>query len=140
MVDVVAMGALLARALPYLLQSADHVASRASAALGGATWEFAQRIWARLGERINERPAALEAVEDVAAAPDDAGARLALERQLSKVLAADAELAGEVDRLMGEAARAGVVRVAGDRNVTIGGAPITNAAIITGDGNTIGRS
>lgn len=136
MIEVAALGALLAPALPYLLKSADQVATQATDALGGVTWEFAQRVWAKVGGRLSERPAGREALEDVAAAPDDEGARFVLDRQLGKLLAADAELAAELEAVMREAQRAGLeIHVAGDRNATIVKSSLTNVSIITGDGS-----
>lgn len=139
MVDVIAVGALLAKALPYLAKPAEHLATRAADAIGQASWGFAQRIWAKVGGRLSERPAAQEAVEEVAAAPDDEGARFVLERQLAKLFEADPDLAAEVEGIIAEAAAAGVVRVdvQGDRNVTLASSPVTNSSIISGDGNTI---
>ncbi|MDQ3678161.1 MAG: hypothetical protein M3401_15425 [Actinomycetota bacterium] len=140
MVDVVAVAALLARALPYLSKSADRVATQAGDAIGDAAWRFAQRIWAKVGGRLSERPAAQEAIDEVAATPDDEGARFVLERQLGKLFEAEPELAAEVEGVMSEAVAAGVVQVSvqGDRNVTITDSPITNSAIISADGNTVG--
>lgn len=135
MVDVVAVGALL---VPYLARSAERVATQASEAVGDAAWGFARRIWSKLGDRLAERPAAREAIDDVAAAPDDKGARAALERQLSKVLDADPQLAAEIEDVIREAAAAGVIEVRGARNVVLKDAGVTNSAIVSGDGNTIG--
>jgi hypothetical protein len=140
MVDVIAVGALLARALPYLATPAERLATRAADALGEASWDFAQRIWGKVGGRLNERPAAQEAVDEVAAAPDDAGARFVLERQLDKLFAADPALAAEVQDIMEQAAAAGAVHVnvQGDRNVTLTRSPVTNSTIISGDSSTVG--
>ena len=135
MVDVVAVGALL---VPYLSKSAERVATQASAAIGDAAWGFGRRIWSKLGDRLAERPAAREAIDDVAAAPDDKGARAALERQLSKVLAAEPQLAAEIEDVIKEAAAAGVIEVRGERNVVLKDASVTNSAIVSGDSNTIG--
>jgi len=140
MLDVIAVGALLSRALPYLAKPAERLATRAADALGEASWDFAQRVWGKVGGRLSERPAAQEAVEEVAAAPDDEGARFVLERQLDKLFAADPELAAEVEEIMAQAVAAGAVRVnvEGERNVTITNSPVTNSSIISGDSNTVG--
>ena len=140
MLDVIAVGTLLAKALPYLAKPAERLATKAGDAIGDASMEFAQRIWAKVGGRLSERPAAQEAVEEVAAAPDDEGARFVFERQLGKLFEADPELAAEVEEIMAEAVEAGAVRVnvEGERNVTITNSPVTNSSIISGDGNTVG--
>lgn len=137
MIDVAAVGALLAPALPYLLRSADHVGSQAAAVLGEKSWEYAQRLWQRLGPRLSERPAAQEAVEDVAAAPGDEDAQQVLAYQLRKLLERDAALAADVEELMAEAAQHVELRVVGDRNVTIAGR-VDRSTIISGDGNASG--
>jgi hypothetical protein len=137
MVDVVAVGALLAPALPYLLRPAEYVAAQAAQVLGDKGWEYAQRLWQKLGARVCERPAAQEAVEDVAAAPGDEDAQQVLTYQLRKLLERDAGLAAEVEELMAEAAQHVAIRVVGDRNVTVAGR-VDRSTIIGGDGNTVG--
>ena len=137
MIDVAAVGALLAPALPYLLRSADHVASQAAAAIGDKSWEYARHLWQKLGPRLSERPAAQEAAEEVAAAPGDEDARQVLAYQLRKLLERDGALAVEVEELMAEAAQHVELRVVGDRNVTIAGR-VDRSTIISGDGNASG--
>ncbi len=139
MIDVSAVVALLAPALPYLLRSADHVASQAAAVIGDTSWEYAQRLWQKLAPRLSERPAAREAAEDVAAAPNDEIAQHVLAYQLRKLLERDAGLAAEVEELMAEADQHVDIRVAGDRNVAIGGR-VDRSTIISGDGNVVGGS
>ena len=136
MIEVAAVGALLAPALPYLLKSADHVATQAADALGGTAWEFAQRVWAKVGGRLEERPAGRVAIEEVAASPADEGPRYLLDHELRKVLDADPGLAAELEEVMRAAQQAGVeIRVAGDRNVTAVDTTITNSSIVAGDRN-----
>jgi len=137
MVDVAALAALLAPALPYLTQAGERAASEASRALGDETWKYAKRLWDKLAGAISRRPAAREAVDDVAAAADDAEARVALVRQLRKLLEADPGLARDVEQLLGEATRAGVVS-SGARSIALGGSA-TNSIIITGDSVTVDR-
>ncbi len=137
MVDVVALGALLGPALPYLTRAGDQVASRAAEALGGHVWEHAQRLWDRLAGAVDERPAAREAVDDVAADPRDGEAVVALVRQLRKILESDPALAGEVEQLLGKARQAGVV-ASGARSVAVGGS-VSNSAIVTGDKSRVDR-
>ncbi len=136
MIEVAAVGALLAPALPYLLKSADQVATRAAEALGAVTWDFAQRVWAKVGGRLSERPAGRLAIDEIAKSPANEGLRVLLDHELGQLLTADAALAAEVDALMREAERAGVeIHVVGDRNATIVDATLTNVSIVTGDGS-----
>ena len=138
MVEVAALGALLAPALPYLLRAGEHAAAEASDALGRLSWEHAKRLWDRLGAAFGDRPAAQEAAEDAAAAPDYADTRVALARQLRKVMAADPELERDVEALFAEARQAGVVVAAGERSVAIG-RDAKNSIIVTGDDVSVDR-
>lgn len=137
MVDVAALGALLASALPYLIRAGDHVASEASRVLGDEAWRHAKRLWERLAGAVGGKPAAQEAADDVAAAPADAEAQVALVHQLRKLLEADPALAAEVERLLADAERAGVVARAS--SVAVGGSA-TNSVIITGDSARVDRA
>lgn len=137
MLDVVTLGALLRPALPFLIGAGEHVASRASEALGRGTWEHAQRLWDRLAGAVAAQPSACEAVEDVAANPHDGEAVVALVRQLRKILACDPALAAEVKQLLGEATQAGVV-ASGARSFAIGGS-VSSSTIVTGDNSGVDR-
>ena len=140
MIDVAAIGALLAPALPYLLKSADHAASQAATAIGDKAWVYAQRVWDKLAARLGDRPGAPEAAAEVAADPADEDARMVLEYHVRKLLERDAGLAAEVEELMAEAARHVQITVAGNRNVVVQDTDAKDVTIISGDGNTIGAS
>ncbi len=139
MIEVAAVGALLAPALPYLLKPAEHAAAQAASAIGEKTWEYAQRVWDKLSGHLHERPGAREAAQDVAADPTDEDAQHVLTYQLRKLLERDEELAAEIEALMAEAAQHVEIRVAGDRNVTMSDSVVKDATIVTGDGNTLGN-
>ncbi|MBW3653586.1 MAG: hypothetical protein M3N04_01465 [Actinomycetota bacterium] len=140
MIDVAAVAALLAPALPYLLKSAEHAASQAATAIGDKTWEYAQRVWDKLSDRLDERPGAREAAEEVAADPADEDAQHVLVYQLRKLLERDGALAAQIDAVMSEAAQHVEIRICGDRNVTMDDVVATDTTIVTGDGNTVGRN
>ena len=76
------------------------------------------------GGRLQERPAAVETVQEAAEAPDDTDVRAALAVQLRRILAADAALAEEVRRLLaGWPAEPGGTTVAaasGERSIAVG--------------------
>lgn len=135
--DVGGLTGLVAACLPFLVEAGRRFGEDAAAELGDNGWDIAKRIWQKLRPRVEERPAAKEAVDDVAAAPDDPRAVAALELQLEKVVAGDAALAAELEALLEEARASGVV-AAGDRSVAIGG-DVSGSTITTGDNNTIGR-
>ncbi len=123
--------------LPYLLKVGEKAAEEAGKKLGGDAWERAKTLWGKLRPGVEAKPAAKEAAQDAAAAPDDADARAALRHQLKKLLAEDPTLAADLTRLWEEAQAAGVnvnVTAGGERSVAIGGS-VSGSTIITGDRN-----
>jgi hypothetical protein len=123
--------------LPYLLKGGEKAAEEAGKKLGGDTWDRAKSLWAKLRPKVEDKPAAQEAVRDAAAAPNDEDIQAALRLQLRKLLGEDAVLAGEIERLWQEAQQAGItVIAAGERSVAIG-RDVTDSTIITGDQNVM---
>jgi hypothetical protein len=122
--------------VPFLVQMGQRSAEEAGRRLGEDAWEQAKALWARLAGRLEERPAAIETVREVAETPDDADVRAALEVQLRRVLAADAVLAEEVSRLLADwPARPGPTTVAaagGERAIAVGG-DVRHSILRTGD-------
>lgn len=135
--DISVLSGFLAPFLPYLVERGEQLGEEAARQLGAGAWSFAQRMWERLRPRVEEKPAAAEAAADVAAAPDDRRAIGALELQLEKLLAADAELAAAIEELLAQAQQAGAV-ASGERSVAVTG-DVTSSTFVTGDQNTIGR-
>lgn len=99
----------LAPFLPYLVRKGEAVADKAIDTLGGAAWERARALWGKLRPGIEEKEAAREVVDAVAADPADEAARGALAFQLRVLLQANPTLAGELDRMVQDARRAGVM-------------------------------
>ena len=129
----------LAPFMPYLLKAGEKAAEEMGKNLGSEAWEQAKALWSKLRPKVEAKSAALEAAQDVAAAPDDKDAQAALRLQLKKLLAADQALAKEVARLWEEAKAASVtVTASGDRSVAVGG-DVSGSAIITGDQNRVER-
>jgi hypothetical protein len=121
--------------LPYLLKAGEKAAEEAGKKLGGDAWDRAKGLWAKLRPKVEAKPAAQEAVQDAAAAPNDEDIQAALRLQLRKLLAEDAMLASEIERLWKEAQQKGTTVVAaGERSVAIG-RDVTSSTIITGDQN-----
>jgi hypothetical protein len=129
---------LLAPALPYLVAKTGDVATKgAIKKVGKEAWGVAQGLWEKLRPAVEASPAASEAVDDLAAEPDNQDCRGGLRARLRKLLEADPALAEEVARLIEEGRSAGVnVTSSGDRSVTVGGT-ISNNIIVTGDGNKV---
>jgi hypothetical protein len=134
--DPATLTAFLAPMLAALLRPGEALAERAAGDVGDSLWAHAGRLWARLRPAVEAKPAAEEAVRDVAEQPDSEGARQSLAWQLEKLLAADPELARDLDQLWADVPRGGVV--AGERGVAVGG-DISHSTIVTGDSNVLRR-
>jgi hypothetical protein len=120
-----ALVAALAPFLPYLVRAGQRAGGQVADELGDAAGQLAKDLWARLRPGVEEKPAAKEAVEDVAARPDDERARGALELQLEKLLRGDQGLARELAQMLEDAQRAGTisgdVHIGGDVRADRGG-------------------
>lgn len=126
----------LAPFLPYLLKVGEKAAEEAGKKLGGDAWERAKGLWGKFRPKVEARPAAREAMADVAAEPQNEDAQAALRLQLRKLLAEDEELAAEIGQQWAAAQVAGVTIIAsGDRAVAA--QSITGSIIVTGDRNTV---
>jgi hypothetical protein len=116
--------------LPYLLKATEKAAEEVGKKFGAATWDRAKVLWGKLLPKVEAKPAAQEAVQNAAAAPNDEDIQAALRVQLKKLLAEDAALAGEIAHLWQEAQQAGVtVIVVGERSVAIG-RDVTDSTLI----------
>ena len=135
--EIAALVAFLAPLLPALMNAAQELAAESAVkAVGKRAWALASRMWRRLSPSVEQKAAAQEAAERVAAAPDDVRARAALELQLEDLLRADAGLAQAIADLWAEGTREGVLVIAsGDRSVATGGN--IDGIVITGDDNTV---
>lgn len=127
----------LAPFLPYLLKVGEKAAEEAGKKLGNDAWEKAKALWGKLRPKVEAKPAALEATQDVAEAPDDSDAQAALRLQVKKLLTDDRSLAEEIAGLWDETRVARVTVIAsGQRSVATGG-DVSGSSIITGDQNRI---
>ena|GEM_PF-1952290 len=68
--------------------------------LGEDAPELLKKLWAKLRPKVEEKPAAVEAVQDVAKAPEDSRTQTGLSIQLQKILEADSTLAAEIAKLL----------------------------------------
>lgn len=87
---------ILSPFLPYLLKAGEKTAENIGSKFAEGGWERAQKLWAKLQPKLTAKPAAQEAVQDVANAPEDEDAQAALRQQLKKLLSEDAALATEL--------------------------------------------
>ncbi len=127
--------AFLAPFLPYVTKAGEKAAEEAGKKFGAAAWNQAKALWGKLWPKVEDRPAAQDAVENVANNPEDEHAREALRLQVKKVLAEDAGLAQEIAGMVQAGAQAGVIAMAlGERSVALGGDIVGSTVnISTGD-------
>ena len=124
--------------LPYLLKAGEKAAEETGKTVAGQSWEWGKSLWSKLKPGVEAKPAALEAAQDVAHAPEDEDLQVALRVQLKKLLTEDQSLAEEVSRWLEQGKAAGItVTASGERSVAIGG-DVKGSTIITGDKNKAG--
>ncbi|QQS45406.1 MAG: hypothetical protein IPM66_15860 [Acidobacteriota bacterium] len=112
---------------------AEKALEKAGEKITDESWQFGKPLLKKLLARIAKRPAALEAVEDLARQPDNSDNQTVMKVQLAKLFEADRELAAEIEQLVTNANRAGItinITASGDRSVA---AQNINAPVITGD-------
>ena len=123
--------------LPYLLKAGEKAAEETGKKAVDQSLEWGKSLWTKLKPKVEAKPAALEAAQDVAHAPEDEELRVALRVQLRKLLTEDQSLAEEVSHLLEQGKAAGnVVTASGERSVAIGG-HVKGSTIVTGDRNKV---
>ncbi len=90
----------LAPAMPYLISGGGELVEEAGKTLGEHGLDLLKTLWAKLRPKVEEKPTAAEAVQEVARAPEDADAQAALRLQLRKILEADVSFAAEIEKLL----------------------------------------
>lgn len=122
--------------LPYLLKAGEKAAEEAGKKLGADAWEWAKTLWGKLRPNVEAKPSVREAVEDAAAAPDDADAQAALRLQLRKLFADDEALATEMAQLWAKATANGVTIIAAGKR-SVAAQNIQGSLITTGNQNVV---
>lgn len=123
--------------LPALLKLGEEAEKEVVKKTVDAGWEEAQTVWHKIHPKLEAKPAALEAVQDVAVSPDNNDAQAALRQQLKKLLTEDESWAEEVAQIMAQGERTGVIVTAsGERSVAVGGG-VSGSTIVTGNDNKI---
>jgi hypothetical protein len=92
---------MLAPALPALVQGGQDLVVAASKDLSAEAWERIKKLWGLLRGRVDQKPAAAEAAQDVARTPEDPDALATLRHQIKKILAEDEAFAAEIAQLVG---------------------------------------
>lgn len=111
---------------PSLLNLGTKAAESAASKFGTDAWEKAKNLWVKLCPKVEAKPLAKGAVQELAQNPDDEDARETLTKQLQKILEADPTLAGEIECLLKDADD--IIRkvisisqsAQGDKNIIIG--------------------
>jgi hypothetical protein len=94
------LAAVLAPALPYLVEGGKTLVAKAGEELADGAWDKIKALWGRLRSRVEAKPAAADAVADVVKAPQDKDSVEALRIQLKKILAEDEAFAAEIAELV----------------------------------------
>jgi hypothetical protein len=143
--DIGLLVAFLTPFLPALLNISSKIFDGALEELGVDALHKAKSIWAALSPKLTAKPAAQEAVKDLAAAPDNPDLQATLRVQLQKLLDQDPTLAEILTAILNEPGTDGtpgtqiVQKVIGNRNQVIG--QNYGTAITTVEGNvTIGKT
>lgn len=124
--------------LPYLVKASEKAAEEAGKKFGGEAWDKAKSVWAKLGPKVEAKPAALDAVQDVAASSSDEDAIDSLRLQLKKLLKDDDQLASDIAQQLGPGGTSTHVIASGKGSVAVGRDAI-GSTIITGQGNSVGN-
>jgi hypothetical protein len=123
---------LLLPYLPILTSVSDNFQKGVAAATTSAALDVAKRLWHRVWPALQKESAAKEATEALANQdkPKDPDDVAAIRRALKKILAEDAALASDVERLVSQN-----ISIQKSIQQTIHG-PVTDSIVIAGDTNT----
>jgi hypothetical protein len=137
--DIITLTTFLTPFLPYLLKVGEKATEEAGKKFGegfGANaWEKAKALWSKLQPKVETKPMAKGAAEELANSPNDADAKETLQKQLKKFLDEDKNLYAEIARLMQEDSEA-ISQVVNTFNLTMSGNDNV-AQNFAGDGNKV---
>ncbi len=124
---------LLVPTLPYLIpvaaEAGKEVVKSAAGRITDATFQRAEMLWNRLLPRLQDKPAAFEAAQDLARMPEDSDAQAAFSLQVRKLLAEDSDLARDVANLLIDSSVH--ITASGERSVAAN--TVKDSIIVTGD-------
>jgi len=107
--------------VPYFQQAAGRLAERAGEAIADATLARVEALYQRLRAVLapgSYRGALLDGVQ---AEPDDPGRQEILKAELARLITADPQFAGQLERLVADAEQAGAVRVTATNSGMVAG-------------------
>ena len=124
--DFLTLTTFLAPFLPALINLGSKAAESAAEKFGEDAWEKAKSIWSKLNPKLESKPMAQGAAQELAENPEDEDAREVLAKQLKKLLESDPTLMADISQLFNEKSETvqKVVTISqqwtGDRNIVIG--------------------
>ncbi|MBV6626988.1 MAG: hypothetical protein KI793_29305 [Rivularia sp. (in: Bacteria)] len=136
--DIALLVKFLAPCLPFLLNVGNKAVEGAAQKLGEDVWRKATAVWSKLRPKVEAKPMAKGAAEELANSPNDTDALEILQKQLKKLLDEDKALAAEIAGFMEENSEV-ISKVVNtfNQNITGNDNVVQN---VTGDGNkSIGK-
>ncbi|MBW4595719.1 MAG: hypothetical protein KME46_23135 [Brasilonema angustatum HA4187-MV1] len=98
--DIAILVKFLAPCLPFLMTVGNKAVEGASQKLGEDVWTKAKSVWALLQPKVETKPMAKGAAEELVNSPSDTDALDIFQKQLKKLLDEDKTLAAQITRLM----------------------------------------
>lgn len=99
-VDIPSLVEFLAPCLPFLPYVGNQTVEGASHKVSEDVWRKVIQVWSQLQQKVQEKPAALEAVMDVAKDLEDEDSQATLRKQLKKILESDTLLSVEIAKIL----------------------------------------
>jgi transketolase len=104
--DIVFLTKLLAPCLPYLLKlggiAAEKTAEKAGETIAPDIWEKANKIWSKLGTKVESKEELKVAAEQVAAKPESPARQAVFQEELEILLKENPNLAEEIAKILQE--------------------------------------
>jgi hypothetical protein len=116
--DISQFGGLAANTLTMLQPYLITLAAAAAQKMGEAVPAAVGKVWALLEHRMNQKPAAKEALDDLKQNPQDPDLQTVTKVQLTKMIREDPDFARELANLLEEAR--GTIRASGSATVVVG--------------------
>jgi len=123
---------------PYLAKAGETMTEK----IGESLPENAGKLWAAMSAKFKGKPAAEEAVKDLARNPTDNDNQAAFRKELKKALAEDPEFLSTLNGLLGKAQKESIQNsaVAGDNSSAINVGGNVQGNIVVGNNNLLNNS
>jgi hypothetical protein len=133
--DPIVASKLAATTVDFIHPFLSIIATKASEEIGKKLPEAVTKLWEKLHNRMNRKPAAKEALQDLLANPDDPDVQAAVRVQLSKLLKSES-FAAELQELL-QAAQNEIESHAGNPTTVIGSGSIAQSGGVAASGGGI---